>query len=302
MRRSSETSQGWAPARFLLPGAAEGKRRGAQRGQQREIGMRSEEIADLALVLLGRKRAGGIHEDAPRRERLGRRREDLRAEGRALPHQRRAVLADGLRLLAEHALARAGRIHEHPVEKGRQRGRDAPGAFVEHDRVGGAHALEVLLQDFGAVGHELVGHQQAAAAQRGRQLAAFAAGRRAQIQHAHAGAHIQQRRGRGGRRLLRIEHPRRVVRVAPRAEIRRAHHKTRRAKRRRLDREIGAGGKLGRRAPQRRHRHAAGRLARGRRVQRLVPGAEQRALPRLKVFERHFLHRLFVGNLPGADV
>ena len=44
----------------------------------------------------------------------------------------------------------------HGADAGRvQRGRDAPGAFIEHDRVGGAHALEVLLQDLGAVGREL---------------------------------------------------------------------------------------------------------------------------------------------------
>ena len=66
----------------------------------------------------------------------------------------------------------------------------------------------------------------------------FAAGRSAQIQHPHPGLHPQQRRSRGGRGLLRIEHTCMVVRMPPGLKIRLMHHKSRLAEGRGFQREI----------------------------------------------------------------
>ena len=52
------------------------------------------------------------------------------------------------------------------------------------------------------------------------------------------GPHTQQRRCRGRRRLLRVEHARVVVRVASGFELRRMHHKGRFAERRHFQREV----------------------------------------------------------------
>ena len=61
----------------------------------------------------------------------------------ALLYQCLAVLLQRYRLLAEHSLTGARRVHQHPVEKLRQRLGNAGGSLVEHHGVGNAHALKV---------------------------------------------------------------------------------------------------------------------------------------------------------------
>ena len=99
-------------------------------------------------------------------------------------------------------------------------------------------AIGYCAQDLGAGRHIFVAHQHAPPLQSRCQLAALAAGGRAQVQYPHAGLHSQQRGCRGRRRLLRVEHARVVVRVASGFELRRMHHKGRFAERRHFQREV----------------------------------------------------------------
>ena len=134
-------------------------------------------------------------------------------------HKGVTVLGGSHRLLAEHALAGAGRINQHPVKLPGQGFGKVGGVLVCDNGVRHAHPLQILAQDLGAGGHKLIRQQQALPLQGCRKLAGFSTGRSTEVRHPHAGAHIKQ--GGGGRcaRLLRIEQPRMVPRVPPRAEV-----------------------------------------------------------------------------------
>ena len=72
------------------------------------------------------------------------------------------------------------RDSQHFVEIARQGGRDVGRGLVQYHGVGSTHALQIMFQHLGAGRGVLVGHQQPLPGQGSRQLAAFAARRRAQ--------------------------------------------------------------------------------------------------------------------------
>ena len=255
--------------------------------RQRKFRVPGQERGHLPFILFGGKGAGGVDHLPARREDGGGVVQDLRTQRSALLHQRFAVLGDGHRLLAEHPLAGTGRIHEDTVEELRQGGSDAGGVLVEDDGIRHAHPFEVAFQHLCAGGHILIADEQAPAAQCGSKLAALAAGRGAQVQDPHPRPDAQQRCGRGCGRLLRVKHARMVVWVASGFEGSLFDHEARLAERRWPEREVGLPGKRLRRRAQRRDRHPAGCVLGGCRVQRLVPPAQQRPLPALKIFRRH---------------
>ena len=273
--------------------AAEGVIHVAQRIGQRKLRVALQEGCHLSLVLFRRKGAGGVYQLPARCQHSGSTVQNFRAQPGALLHQCFAVLLPGHRLLAEHALAGAGRIHQYPVEKLRQRLGNAGRRLVEHHGVGHTHPLQIALEDVGAGGNVLVAHQNAPPLQSGSQLTALAAGGRAHVQHPHTRLHAQQRCRRGRRRLLRVEHARVVVRVPTGLKVRLMHHERRPAEGRRFQREIGLLRKLLRRGAQRRDGHAALRgLLRGR-VQCIEPLSQQGTLPLLKIFRRHSAFLLY---------
>ena len=92
------------------------------------------------------------------------------------------MLGGGDGLLAEHTLARAGRVDEHPVKLPGHRRGQAGGVLVRDDGVRHAHSLEILAQNFSAGGDEFIGQQQALPLQSRRQLAGLASRRGAHIQ------------------------------------------------------------------------------------------------------------------------
>ena len=63
--------------------------------------------------------------------------------------------------LQGQALARAGRVDEHPVKLPGHRRGQAGGVLVRDDGVRHAHSLEILAQNFSAGGDEFIGQQQA---------------------------------------------------------------------------------------------------------------------------------------------
>ena len=172
------------------------------------------------------------------------------------------MLGGGDGLLAEHTLARAGRVDEHPVKLPGHRRGQAGGVLVRDDGVRHAHSLEILAQNFSAGGDEFIGEQQALPLQSRRQLAGLASRRGAEVGHPHTRLHVQQRSGGRGTRLLCIEHARVVPGVPPRAEVRR-RRKGRGAEWGRLCVKVRMLREPFRRAAQRVDRYAAGRLRRG---------------------------------------
>ena len=132
-----------AAGAVLFTRAAKGVVHVAQHIDQLKLRVALQKGRHLRFVLLRRKGAGGVHQlPAGSQCRCGAV-QNLRAQLCALLYQCFAVLLLRYRLLAEHSLAGAGRIHQHPVEKLRQRLGNAGGGLVEHHGVGNAHALKV---------------------------------------------------------------------------------------------------------------------------------------------------------------
>ena len=132
-----------AAGAVLFTRAAKGVVHVAQHIGQCKLRVALQKRCHLRFVLLRRKGAGGVHQlPAGSQCRCGAV-QNLRAQLCALLYQCFAVLLLRYRLLAEHSLAGAGRIHQHPVEKLRQRLGNAGGGLVEHHGVGNAHALKV---------------------------------------------------------------------------------------------------------------------------------------------------------------
>ena len=178
-------------------------------------GWRCRNAATCPSSSSGCKGAGGIHQLPARGQHSGCTVQNFCTQLSTLLHQRFTVLLTSHRLLAEHALAGTGCVHQHPVKKFRQRIRNAGRCFVQHHCIGHAHAFQIAFQDIRTSCNVFVAHQHTAALQCRRQLAAFAAGRGAHVQHTHPGLHAQQRCRRGRRRLLRVKHARMVVRMPP---------------------------------------------------------------------------------------
>ena len=122
-----------------------------------------------------------------------------------------APLRNGVCVLAEHALARAGRIDEHFVKIRGQPGGEGCGVRTDDGAVGNAQPLDVLREDARAVVDVLVGDEHALSPHRARELRRLAAGRGAQIEHPFPRLRAQKGRGAHGGGLLRIKEPR-VVR------------------------------------------------------------------------------------------
>ena len=127
----------------LFACAAKGVIHVAQHICQYKLRVALQKRRHLFLVLLRRKGAGGVHQLPAGSQCCCGAVQYLCAQLCALLYQCLAVLLQRYRLLAEHSLTGAGRVHQHPVEKLRQRLGNAGGGLVEHHGVGNAHALKV---------------------------------------------------------------------------------------------------------------------------------------------------------------
>ena len=220
--------------------------------------MAGKESGDLPLVLLRGEGAGRKHQHPARCQQRGGVFQNFRAQRGAMRHQGVAVLPGGGRLLAEHSLTRAGRVHQHAFKLPGHGGCQPGGVLVGDDGVGHAHTFEILAQDLGAGGGVFVRQQHPLPLQSGGKLAGFAPGRGAEVRHPHTGLYVQQRGGRGGAWLLRVKDPGVVPRVASGAKLRR-NGERRGAKYRRRSVKIHALRKLLRRTAQPVDRDAARR-------------------------------------------
>ena len=267
--------------------AAKGVVHIAQGVRQREFRVALQKGRHLALILFRGERTGGIDQLPAGGQHRRRAVQNLRAQLGALLHQRLAVLGDRHGLLAEHSLAGTGGVHQHSVKKLRQSLRNAGRGLVQDDRIGHAHPLQIALEDVGPGSHILIADKQPLPLQRRRQLAALAAGSRAQVQHPHPGLHAQQRGRRRRRGLLRVKHARMVVGVPPGLERFFPHHERRLAERRGFQRHVRFGCKRPRRGAQGRDGHTPGRAVTGGGIERLIPLPQQGPLPGFKIFGGH---------------
>ena len=129
-----------------LPLARRGVRVEPPHRDGRKIRVRAQKMCDRLLVLLRRERAGGIDQPPAGAQRGGGAVEDGALPGRAGGHGRLRPVAHGLRLAAEHPLARARRVHEHRVERAGQRGAQRVRAHGRHHRAARAQPLQRAAQ------------------------------------------------------------------------------------------------------------------------------------------------------------
>ena len=267
-----------------------------------ELGVLCKKVCNLPFILIRGKRAGRIDQYTARGQQGRRIFENFRAQLGAVGHKAVIVLSCGGGLLAEHPLARAGRIDEHPVKLAGHGGGQAGRVLVGNDGVRHAHPLQILAQNFRAGRDKFICQQQAPALQSRCQLACLAAGRGAEVGHPHTGLHIQQRR-RGGRAgFLGVEHTCMVPGVAARAEVW-CRRKGGGTEFRRFCNKIHMFGKPIRRAAQRVDRDTSGGLRRGVSVQLVKAVAQERTLPRGEILWKFHdrspcIKKPWAGKLP----
>ena len=172
--------------------------------QQRKLGMAGKEVFRLPLVLPAREGAGRIHEPSARPHEARRRVQDIPLAGNAAGNIFLAPFPDGFGVFAEHPLARAGRVHQHFIEKSGQRFGELFRGGADDGAVFDAHALDVLREDLRAAGHIFVGDEHALPRHRGGELRRLAPGRGAKIEDALFGLHVEERRSAHRRGLLTI--------------------------------------------------------------------------------------------------
>ena len=194
---------------------------GQLEGVRLEIGMRAQKFPHGSLVFQPVERARGIHQPAAGAHHARRVVQNRRLPRGAARGRVRVPLGRGLRVAAEHALAGAGRVHQHAVKKRGQRARQRFRRRGGHERVCHAQPLEVSEQDARAGKLDLVGKQEAPAVQPRRDLPAFAAGRGAQVEHALAGPRVERRHGCHRGRVLQIKRARGVGDSRARLRVRR---------------------------------------------------------------------------------
>jgi hypothetical protein len=208
------------------PGAGEstqsgrpGANHGAAAGSTEKSGCERRNSLTLPSFSCGRKGAGRIDEPPAGPQHPRGRLEDLPLAAGAHPDGLLAPVLHGGVLLAEHALARAGRVDENLVEPTGEARLEPLRVLVQHERVRRAQALEIAGEDLCAGGLDLVADENAPAPHRGGQLRALAARGGAEIEHALARLRVQKP-GRGHRaRLLQVVEPGLVQGREPRARV-----------------------------------------------------------------------------------
>ena len=190
-------------------------------GVRLEIGMRAQKFPHGALVFQPVERARGIHQLSAGAHHVRRVVQNRRLPRGAARGRVRVPLGRGFRVAAEHALAGAGRVHQHAVEKRGQRARQRFRRSGGYKGVRDAQPLEVSEQDARAGKLDLVGKQEAPAVQPRRDLPAFAAGRGAQVEHALAGPRVERRHGRHRGCVLQIKRARGMGDSRARLRVRR---------------------------------------------------------------------------------
>ena len=175
---------------------------------QREIGVAGKETGDLLLVLPLLERTGGVHERSAARKHLCGVVQDRALARHAPLHIFGAPFADRRGLLAEHTLARTGRIDQDPVKPGGKPVRKHTGARADDRTVFHPQALDVLRKDPRPVIDIFIGDQNALPAHGRGELRGLSARRGAQIEHPFPRPRPEHGRGAHGGRLLHIEEPR----------------------------------------------------------------------------------------------
>ena len=167
--------------------------------------MPREKRAYRILVFFARKGARGIRKPAAWLYRLRRSIEYARLPQRACFHMRDRPVEHRLRLLAEHPLPAARRVHQHGVKIPGKLAAQFRGLHAGHKRVPDAQAFHRSRKHRGAARYYFVCNQKTLPFQIGRKLPRLAAGRCAQIQHPHAGRGRKHGCGAHGGRLLHVK-------------------------------------------------------------------------------------------------
>ena len=172
---------------------------------------------NAVLILCGRKGAGGINQLTSAFYHYGSLLQNLRLPLRTGCYILRTPHDKSLLLLAEHSFSGAGRIHNHLVKKRREPLCKLLRCLIGNNRVGNAHALDVLRQNFCASRIDLIGNQKPLAHQCSGEHRALPPRRCTQVQNLVPRMNLRKRRDRHGARLLKIIKSRLMKRRFPRS-------------------------------------------------------------------------------------
>ncbi|CCX63893.1 unknown [Firmicutes bacterium CAG:791] len=159
---------------------------------------------NAVLILCRRKGTGGINQLTSAFYHYGSLLQNLRLPLRTGCYILRTPHGKGLLLLAEHSFSGAGRIHNHLVKKRRKPLRKPLRCLIGDNRVGNAHALDILRQNFRASRIDLIGNQKPLAHQCSGEHCALSPRRCTQIQNLVPRMNLRKRCDRHGTRLLKI--------------------------------------------------------------------------------------------------
>ena len=154
--------------------------------------MRAQKVLDLQFVFFGGEGAGAVTEGAAHFEHRGGAVQDRLLARRAYRRRIRRPFGARVRVFGEHAFARAGRVDQDLVERGREAILQPRHALVEHDRIAHSEPLYVARQNRGSRGDDFVADEKPLALHRGGELTALAARSGAQVEDEFAGARVEQ--------------------------------------------------------------------------------------------------------------
>ena len=167
-----------------------------------EFRMGRQEGRYRPFIFLRGEGAGGIHQPPAGAHQPGRGMEDLSLPPGAHLHRLLAPVCDGGFLLAEHALAGAGGVHQHPVEKAGETLGQGFRVLVGHQSIAHRHPLDVPGQNLCPLGVDFIAQKKSFARHPSGNLGALASGGGTEVADPFAGLGIQQSHRRHGTGLL----------------------------------------------------------------------------------------------------
>ena len=146
-----------------------------------KLRMGREERVHRHLIFLRGESAGGVDDVSAIPQSAGGIVQNLRLAGGTHSHVFRGPFVDGDLLFAEHALAGAGGVHQHPVEETGEPLCQIIRMFVGHQGVGNRHPFNVPGEDLCPLGIDLIAQQEALSCHPSGDLGGFPTGSGAQI-------------------------------------------------------------------------------------------------------------------------
>ena len=178
-----------------------------------------EKMGDDRFIFCRRKRTGGIKHLTAGTEHIGAVKDDFLLQPGKIFRSLLLPRVNDRRILPEHALAGAGRIHHDFVKIFRIAFRHDIRRLIGHKGVGNAEQLQIPQKCLCPRSVDIVSHKKSFASEPRSQSRRFAAGCGAQVQHPLPRLHRQPGSRSHGARFLQVIQPRRIKRMSGRSVL-----------------------------------------------------------------------------------